>query len=178
MFLLVITVTDTLKQFVTWDLKDKFLLCEASALFLQVLLTSFDLDCKETFLNWDALHFPVSFPSPWARPSAPAPFLTEVGGWRKRPRGELEQVRWTSAHDNLLCLNHPEYDIRGDSGSVNRRTANLEPMVSSIARGPVVHPCIAPEPHAGGKCTKRTRHPKSRDTNTLSMMTWTCFDTL
>ena len=62
-----------------------------------------------------------------------------------------------------------EYDIRGDrdSGSANRRTANREPMASSIARGPVVHPCIAPEPHAGGKCTKRSRHPKSRDTNAL-----------
>jgi len=29
-------VTNTLKKFITWDLKDKFLLCEALALFLQV----------------------------------------------------------------------------------------------------------------------------------------------
>ena len=31
---------DTLKQFVTWDFKDKFLPCEASALFLQVSVRS------------------------------------------------------------------------------------------------------------------------------------------
>ena len=34
---IMIIVTNTLKQFITWDLKDEFLLCEASALFLQVL---------------------------------------------------------------------------------------------------------------------------------------------
>jgi hypothetical protein len=32
----VIIVTNALKQFITWNLKDEFLPCEASALFLQV----------------------------------------------------------------------------------------------------------------------------------------------
>ena len=43
MFLLVIMVTDTLKQWVTWDLEDEFLLCEASALFLQAQKTQLDI---------------------------------------------------------------------------------------------------------------------------------------
>jgi hypothetical protein len=34
----VIIVTNALKQFITWNLKDEFLPCEASALFLQVSL--------------------------------------------------------------------------------------------------------------------------------------------
>jgi hypothetical protein len=34
----VIIVTNAVKQFITWNLKDEFLPCEASALFLQVMV--------------------------------------------------------------------------------------------------------------------------------------------
>jgi hypothetical protein len=36
----VIIVTNALKQFITWNLKDEFLPCEASAFFLQVVRRS------------------------------------------------------------------------------------------------------------------------------------------
>jgi len=47
--LLVIIVTNSLNQFITCDLKDKFLPCEASALFLQVQVTREDHIAKDTF---------------------------------------------------------------------------------------------------------------------------------
>jgi hypothetical protein len=55
--LFVIIVTNTPKQFITWDLKDEFLPCEASALLLQVYLNKRIVEgAPPTLAIWSDTH--------------------------------------------------------------------------------------------------------------------------